>query len=253
MNSNFNSIISSNNEDKRNIFNFLGHKRCIRHDADRQKLSDYNNSTFFSKGRKPLGEISKLNCKFKLKQNKNRMNQNQSEKKIKKSKKVVEQKFSGDNQPRAPHNTSQFLIENFSKARGENYNRNYIDILADTFEVPFSISTQQDETNDRSYENTSDTDDICIVGGTMKGKVNLSLFSEIAGVNGSNNEKESVISTEFSDNSDEEEVSTSSSNSNSGSSHFLELLSKLKETAQENEKTIQSLMELLSGKEEKFT
>lgn len=164
------------------IFNLLGRK-AYRCQASKQKSEEINSTKIFEESRTTGSKrtISDNNCNFKLKQNKNRIHRNK-----KKENNLIFPVFNSlgvdhrhksnsalsfDDKlakPKAPHNTSQYLIENFAVARKEKMkNVNPFALIFERYQAWDGQSMGLNE--------IEDIDDICITGGSMKGIINSTI------------------------------------------------------------------------------
>ncbi len=129
-------------------FNFLGSKTFSIHFLRRKRKISENASL--------EGDLSLQadpNCNFKLKRNKIRNS------KLRKRIKLNLVKFRPEKR-RAPHNTSTFLIENFRNTEANP------EIVQTSLNFPQELNFS---------EISDDLEEICITGGTMKGKLNCNL------------------------------------------------------------------------------
>jgi regulator of replication initiation timing len=172
-----------NSEIAAKTINYLGGK-VFRIDflQRKRKISEEEKSSL----KEDTGLLLDLNCNFKLKRNKIRNS------KLKRRIKLKLVNFLPD-KPKAPHNTSSFLIENFRKENAEN--ENFI-------RSPDMLTTSNFT---ETYE------DLYITPGSMKGilKSNLDfLLSEDSFLSFENSEKErdrvSIYSTECSEHDPQE-------------------------------------------------
>lgn len=200
-------------------FNFLGKKR-----KDPKNKREIRRR--IRKDNMHLGSRDKTcfnSCNLKLKQNKNRINENE---KIYKEN-ILMHDFKDIIKPAAPHNTSQYLIENHSQSRKENIQINALRLLLNR------------EIEEKFSDCYVDIDDICITGGTMKGKFYNNLLSaeyDHTRNNEEQNEQTDILSTST-DTSYTHNSNTQMANENK--------LEKLKTIAEEKEQYILLLQESL--------
>lgn len=142
-------------QDNRNIYNALGSKRLRQ--FEESYLDDVDSYRC-----QPKDKLEK-NRNIKLKPNKNRIAKHRL--RNIKGNKIV-------HTPKAPHNTSSYLIANYNREK-ENKPHNYGEL----------------KTLDEYDE------DLCVVGGTMKGKLPSSLLIELM----SDSESAEVLSTQTSE------------------------------------------------------
>jgi hypothetical protein len=174
-------------------FNYLGRKCHTEPLADRKKGLKITED--LDEMAKPLEGyfriMSNKNCNFKLKRNKIR--------KVKNRCPAIEKNNLNKDTPithipRAPHNTSQYLIENYKENNIENLKNHLLTICPNERKSQFSAFEE-------------DSDGLCITGGTMKGIINSKNFlglllqsnwNEILDDNEDEKDGVSVLSTEFS-------------------------------------------------------
>lgn len=151
---------------KDGIFNLLGAKR----------RPDIQIQTDKIKYQKEIRNNSDLNCKFKLKQN--RINQRPNFGENKYNLDTLREKCRNTQKriprPMAPHNTSQFLINNHEVGRKENNRLTipYMFLRNNTYDE-FQDLSEKENTGLYPINDDLDIDEICLTGGTMKGMMNL--------------------------------------------------------------------------------
>lgn len=232
-----------------NIFNYLGRKstrkELVKGEASKDiktndlKLGTYKVNPFYGNFR----ACPDKNCNFYLKKIKNRVNN-----KFRNAKYNLSEKKENLDTPQAPHNTSQYLIENYSEGRKRIY-------------TPFMLVDCYENSNSNENNYEEDIDEICITGGSMKGIVNSNLnynlnldldYNYDMNMN-LNLEENSELSTDlFSAGEDDKHFSGNESPIQlerlNGITQDENELSKLKQIMKENEKIIKNLQNEISTK-----
>jgi hypothetical protein len=149
------------------LFNFLGTKTQRKNRKLLTKLDQNSVNKTYSI---VLNDSTNKYCKFKLKKNRNSIIKKKLE-----SNKLFEISLGEINKdivkPRAPHNTSEFIINNFTSSKRENIKK--MDQLAEginktkTRGEGYVFMTEFDD-----FYMSEEVDDICISGGSMKGTFN---------------------------------------------------------------------------------